>query len=154
VIPSLECYALIKRFEQFRPTAYKPTRKDRWTCGWGHTAGVTASTTCTQNTAQEWLIDDTRDAYTAVNNLVTVPLTQHQFDALTCFVFNVGVGNFEESTLLRELNDREYEMAANEMLKWDHQGRDVLVGLERRDEAERALFLSGGVAAPAASVAG
>lgn len=143
MIPSFACYALLKRFEQFRPTAYRPTPRDVWTCGWGHTAGVTASTTCDQNTAQEWLIDDTRTAYGAVNRLVTVPLTQPQFDALTCFVFNVGVGNFEESTLLRLLNDRDYVDAANEMLKWDHQGRDVLVGLERRDEAERALFLSG-----------
>lgn len=145
--PSLACYALLKRFEQFRPTAYRPTKADVPTIGYGHTAGVRMGDTCTYAQAESWLTEDTLTAASAVNRYVTVPLTQAMFDALVSFVFNIGVGNFEESALLRELNDGEYELAADEILKWDHQGRTVLEGLERRDEAERALFLSGGLPA-------
>lgn len=141
--PSLACYALIKRFESFRPTAYRPTKNDVWTIAWGHTAGVKEGDTCDYAQGEAWLTQDALDAAKPINEHVAVPLTQPQFDALVSFVFNVGVGNFEESTLLRLLNDGEYTVAANEMLKWDHQGRAVLSGLERRDEAERALFLSG-----------
>jgi lysozyme len=47
------------------------------------------------------------------------------------------------STLLRELNAGHYRTAADEFLKWDHAGGRVLLGLTRRRQAERALFLSG-----------
>jgi lysozyme len=76
-----------------------------------------------------------------VNQLATVPLTQNQFDALCDFVFNVGAGNFEESTLLRKLNDGDYGGAASEFDRWVHSGQTVLPGLVRRRAAEKALFL-------------
>ena len=140
--PSDKCFAIIKNFEQFRPTAYKPTRKDVWTCGWGHTHGVIETTTCDHDQAQEWLEDDMSVAVEAVNKHVTVPMTQNQFDALVSLVFNIGEPNFTESTLLRKLNDRDYGGAASEFLKWDDQAHVELPGLERRREQEKALFLT------------
>jgi len=63
------------------------------TIGYGHTHGVTMGMTCTQEQADAWLQEDTQGAVQAVNNLVTVPLTQQQFDALVDFTFNLGAGD-------------------------------------------------------------
>lgn len=132
--------ALIKGFEKFRPTAYKPTAKDVWTCGWGHTKGVTATTTCDYATAETWFKQDTADAVNNVNTHVTVPLTQNQFDALVSICFNVGDTAIDESTLMRKLNDSDYGGAANEFPKWRFQDHVPLKGLADRRAAEQAMF--------------
>ena len=62
------------------------------------------------------------------------------FDALTCFTFNLGAGNLANSTLLKKLNQKDYEGAAEEFEKWIYAGGKVLAGLVRRRKAERALF--------------
>jgi lysozyme len=69
---------------------------------------------------------------------------QCHLDALVSFAFNVGLGNLQSSTLRMKYNRGDYEGAADEFLKWNKAGGKVLRGLERRREAERALFLSGG----------
>lgn len=74
----------------------------------------------------------------AINELVTVGLTQSQFDSLVSFVFNIGVEAFKESTLLRLLNEGNYRGAAEQFLAWKKQPE--LLG--RRQE-ERAVFLYG-----------
>jgi lysozyme len=65
-------------------------------------------------------------------------------DAMVSFAFNVGLGNLQSSTLRMKYNRADYQGAADEFLKWTKAGGKVLRGLERRREAERALFLSGG----------
>ena len=69
---------------------------------------------------------------------------QCHLDALVSFAFNVGLGNLQSSTLRMKYNRGDYDGAAVEFLKWNKAGGKVLRGLERRREAERALFLSGG----------
>ena len=135
-------FAFIRSKELFRPTAYKPTSADVWTAGYGHTKGVTAATTCTMQGAEVWLHEDVADAVRAVNELVTVPLTQARFDALVSFTFNLGAGALRGSTLLQKLNQGHYQGAADEMLRWIHQGKDVLHGLTIRRADERAMFLA------------
>lgn len=135
-----QCIRLITGFEKFRPTAYKPTPHDIWTCGYGHTKGVKEGDTCDMAQAIEWLHDDAHEAEDAINRHDTVPLTQNQFDALVSFVFNIGNGAFIESTLLRKLNDGQFEAAAAEFQKWNHQAGRVLDGLTVRRAAERKLF--------------
>ena len=71
---------------------------------------------------------------------VKVPLTQNQFDALVSFAFNVGVGGFKGSTLLKKLNAGDYEGAANEFAKWNKSAGRVLPGLTRRRSEEADLF--------------
>ncbi|HLI61923.1 MAG TPA: lysozyme [Terriglobales bacterium] len=85
-----------------------------------------------------------------VNRLVTVPLTQNQFDALVDFVFNVGAENFARSTLLRELNAGNTAGAAAQFLLWKWAGGVVSPGLLRRRQAEAALFESADAPAQAA----
>lgn len=77
-----------------------------------------------------------------VRNVVTVDLTEDQLGALTSFTYNIGLGNFEKSTLLKKLNAGDIEGAADEFLRWNKSGYKVLNGLTRRREAERNLFLS------------
>lgn len=76
----------------------------------------------------------------AVDRLVTVPLNQNEFDALVSFVFNLGVGAFEKSTLLRLLNQGKRKAAAEEFGRWVFAGGQKLPGLVTRRAAERRLF--------------
>lgn len=77
----------------------------------------------------------------AVNDVVKVPMTQNQFDALVSFTYNLGAGSLQRSTLLRLLNQGNYQAAADQFTRWNRAGGRVLRGLTRRREAERALFL-------------
>ena len=146
--PSAACIAFIKAHEQFRPTAYLPTKRDVWTIGYGHTSGVKPGDTCTLAQALAWLAEDMMWAADAVRKLVTVPLTQTQFDALVSFVFNVGADidedtvaeGFGDSTLLRKLNRGDYAGAAAEFDKWIYQKKRKLPGLVTRRAAERKMF--------------
>jgi len=77
-----------------------------------------------------------------VRNFVKVPITQSMFDALVSWLFNVGTGRMASSTLGRVLNRGQYDVAGNELLKWNRAGGRVLAGLTRRRQAERKMFLS------------
>lgn len=101
----------------------------------------------TQAQAEEILADDLLTAERAVNRLVTVSLTQSQFDALVSFTFNLGSGALERSTLLRKLNAGDYEGASAEFGRWIN-GRvngklTPLPGLVKRRADEAALFSKG-----------
>lgn len=130
---------LTKSFEGCRLQAYLDSVGVP-TIGYGHTHGVTMGMSCTQEQADAWLQEDVQWAVQAVNNLVTVPLTQQQFDALVDFTFNLGTGALQRSTLLRLLNSGNYQGAAGEFEKWDKAGGKVLPGLLRRRQAERNMF--------------
>jgi lysozyme len=131
----------IKGFEQLRLKSYKPTKYDVWTIGWGHTNGVKEGDVIDQNVAEDYFYQDLAPAELAVNTLVLVPLSQQQFNALVSFAFNCGLNNLKQSTLLNCLNKKNYQSAAQEFLKWNHQNGQVLNGLTARREAERNMFL-------------
>ena len=78
----------------------------------------------------------------AVLRLWPVPLTQGQYDALVSFSFNLGAGALQSSTLRRKIMRGDYEGAADEFPRWVFAGGRRMVGLVRRREAKRALFLS------------
>lgn len=113
------------------------------TIGFGHTGpDVEEGMIITREQAEQLLIEDLGEAETAVSNQVTVPLNENQFSALVSFVFNVGSGNFEESTLLELLNQSDYQGAADQFLDWNKADGEELEGLTRRREEERELFLT------------
>ena len=132
--------ALTERFEGCRLEAYQD-QGGVWTIGYGHTRGVHAGMTCTLQQAMAWLILDTQEAVDAVNRLVVPQLTQHEFDALVDFVFNLGDGAFAHSTMLRLLNSGDIASAAGQFALWDHIGGREVAGLLRRRLAEKAEFL-------------
>jgi lysozyme len=77
----------------------------------------------------------------AINQNVLAPLTQNQFDALCSLVFNIGLRNFFNSTIEKDLNHHNYKGAADAFLLWKRAGSNPNELLARR-ERERALFLS------------
>lgn len=90
-----------------------------------------------------------------INTLVNVPLNQNQYDALTLLVFNIGVENFANSTLLRVLNKKDYASAAEQFLVWnkrlDAAGNLVVdPALTSLRESERVLFMTPVVEVPGA----
>lgn len=98
----------------------------------------------TIETADKLLERDLAPAEKAIAELVTVPLEQDQYDALVSFIFNVGRNAFAGSTLLRRLNKKLYRAAAEEFPRWCHDDHGkVIVGLLRRRNHEKALFLKG-----------
>lgn len=76
-----------------------------------------------------------------ISAALRVGVTQSQFDALVCWAFNVGVSAAQQSTLMHRLNAGDVQGAADQFLRWNRAGGQVLRGLTRRREAERALFL-------------
>ncbi|MEO1182471.1 MAG: lysozyme, partial [Cyanobacteria bacterium J06636_28] len=76
-----------------------------------------------------------------VSQAVRVSINDNQFAALVSFTYNVGSGAMRSSTLLKKLNRRDINGAANEFPRWNRAGGRVLAGLTRRRNAERALFL-------------
>ncbi|MFI8415488.1 lysozyme [Serratia sp. NPDC078593] len=131
---------LIKKFEGLRLHAYQCSA-NVWTIGYGHTQGVRPGDIIIQEEADKFLQLDIVESEHAVNQRVSVPLTQNQFDALVSFVFNVGVGHFSKSTLLKKINADDYDGCAQEFLRWVHVGGVATAGLIKRREAEQALFL-------------
>jgi lysozyme len=77
----------------------------------------------------------------AVTRYVTVPLTQGQFDALVDFAYNAGAQNLRTSTLLKRLNEGDYDRAAAEFGRWIFGNGKILNGLVTRRAAEKLLFL-------------
>lgn len=132
----------IKLFEGLRKTAYK-CPAGVWTIGYGHTGpDVVEGLTITTQRAEVLLLKDLIKFEKGVQELVKVPLTQGQFDALVSFTYNLGLGSLRSSTLLRLLNSRKYKEAANEFDKWVYAGNRKLEGLVRRRRKEKEMFLS------------
>jgi len=131
---------LTEQFEGLRLRSYQDIR-GIWTVGYGHTGpDVHPGMVITFAQAEALLAQDVQHAADIINRVVTVPLTQGEFDALVDFTFNLGEGNFEKSTLHVKLNAGDYQGAAEEFEKWAHAGSEVVAGLLRRRQAEEAEF--------------
>lgn len=130
---------LIKTFEGLKLTAYL-CPANVWTIGYGTTRGVQKGMTITAAEAERLLRADLAVFEAGVSKAVKVPLEQHEFDALVSFAYNVGLGAFQKSTLLRLLNAGDKAGAAKQFDRWNKAGGKVLAGLTRRREAERKLF--------------
>ncbi|NUB24322.1 lysozyme [Azospirillum brasilense] len=138
-----DALALVRHFEGLYLSAYLcPAGVP--TIGYGHTAGVRMGQTITSLQAEVYLRTDMAEAGAAVDRLVKVPLTDRQRGALASFVFNLGAGALQSSTLLRLLNQRDYEGAAGQFGRWVYatvNGEKVqLDGLKKRRAAEAKLF--------------
>src|ERR1700761_8173525 len=136
---------LIKRFEGFRPKAAQ-LADGGWTIGYGHTKSARPGAVITEADADALLIYDVAAVTAAINQWTFCPLNQNQFDALTAFVFNIGLANFRRSSVLRRLNEGAHLQAACAMEMWrtaDFEGERIVVdALMRRRSAEMALFLT------------
>jgi lysozyme len=122
-----------------------------WTIGYGHTAGVSRkSKPLTKKQATDLLDHDLNHTYApAVEGQLYAYrirrfMTQNQFDALVSLAYNLGPGILSPiHTIGQELKAKHWHGAADAFLLYNHSGGRVLVGLTRRRQAERALFLKG-----------
>lgn len=142
----------IKHFEGFSSTIYHDSVGVP-TVGYGHTENVHPGAVwvkgqhtpgrLTEAEATTLLHNDLNLHYAPAIRAIGVKLDQNQFDALTSFVYNVGVGGVGTGTHVgKDLRDKEYRGAANSLLEWSRAGGKVLQGLLNRREAERQLFLT------------
>jgi lysozyme len=89
------------------------------TVGYGHTgADVVLGYDWTDDQIERAFAKDLERFEGAVNDAVKVPLPQHAFDALVSFAYNVGVGAFKSSTLVRVLNAGDMAGAAKQLDRW------------------------------------
>ena len=138
--------AIIKQYEGFRAKPYLCPAKIP-TIGYGatyYTDGrkVKLSDPAISEADADKLLDKMLVKYEdAVNRYVQVPITQNQFDALVSFCYNLGQENLRNSTLLKKLNAKDYNGAADQFLRWNRAGGKVLAGLTKRRTDERKLFL-------------
>jgi lysozyme len=149
---SAEGLNLLKNAEGFRGHAYLDVA-GLPTIGYGHRIlpGEPFLNGIDEAHAANLLAGDVHEAELAVTRLVKAPLTQGQFDALVDFVFNLGAGRLAASTLLKELNAGRYDLAAEQLLRWDHAGAAESDGLRARREAEFQLWKGGSAAASQAA---
>lgn len=133
---------LIARYEGCRTEAYK-CPAGVWTIGYGHTAGVQPGDRLPSQEAAKALLKKDLAKYGGYVNdcvkkgLITFPLTQNQFDALTSFCYNCGNGSLQKL-----VSGRDAATIAAKMLLYNKGGGKVLSGLTRRREEERSLFIS------------
>ncbi len=134
---------LIRRFEGFSPVIYI-CPAGYATIGYGHL--ITEANKeqfldgVDQDEALELLRKDATVAERAVLRLITVPLTDSQFDALVSFTFNLGSGALQCSTLRRKVNRAEHATVPAEFMKWVWAGGRKLQGLVRRRKAEALIY--------------
>lgn len=132
---------LLKHYEGCELNAYRCSA-DVLTIGYGHTKGVTEDMVITQEEADQMLQDEMPEYESYINDMVTVDLNQDQFDAMVCWVYNLGSGNLASSTLLKVLNEGDYEAVPEQMKRWNKAGGKVLNGLIKRRDSEAKLFCS------------
>ena len=133
--------SLLKRSEGFVSTVYRDAAGLE-TIGYGHRlqTGEQFPSGITEEQAETILANDVSYAAKCVTTLCHVPLTQGQFDALVDFTFNLGPRRLAESTLLRDLNAKQYDAAALQLLQWDHIGLKESSALKARRTAEYQLW--------------
>jgi lysozyme len=140
----------LKKYEALRLTMYDDSG-GACTIGYGHLVhkGRTGTNPkaeapfvggISENIAADLLLQDTRTAQGSVKAFVSVPLAQHQFDALVSLVFNIGGQAFRTSTLLKRLNNQDYIGAARQFDVWVNDNGKRVPGLVNRRAQERKMF--------------
>lgn len=134
---------LIKQFEGLSTNAYV-CPAGYLTIGYGHLIkdfekdkfknGIT------EKLAEEYLRKDVIEAEDAVRRLITVPVSDNQFDALVSFTYNLGAGALQRSTLRFKVNRGEHNEAPREFMKWVWADGKKLQGLIVRRQAEANLY--------------
>jgi lysozyme len=133
---------LIADFESFSAMPYPDAGGE--SVGFGHFILPTDNFTfpMSKNDAYALLDIDATTAARAIKNFVVVPLTQNQYDALVSLTYNIGVGAFKESTLLKKLNAGDYAGAAAQFSVWrKSQGKVMQVLVDHRAH-EQEIFLT------------
>lgn len=133
---------IIKDFECFRAEPYK-CPAGVLTIGYGTTGeGVALGMKITELEAEKMLLKHLEKVERQIAALVAPKLTENEFSALCALIYNIGAGNFKNSTLLKLLNNNvDRKIVAQEFLRWTKAGGKELEGLKKRRKVEMELFL-------------
>ncbi len=137
---------LVEDSEGFRGRAYR-CPAGIWTIGHGHTsmAGpppVKSGMTMTESQARAVLARDLETFSHGVKSALKRDLTDNQFSALVSFAYNVGLGAFRGSSVLRAVNAGQDELVPRRLAQWSRAGGRTLPGLVKRRHAEALLYLT------------
>jgi len=137
---------ILKHYEGCRLNVYRdpigiPTIGYGSTYGLDYTRVNMGHRTITESEATGLLIRQCQWSERSIARLVRVSLTNNQCSALISFVYNVGSGNFQRSTMRMKLNREDHIGAASEFWKWRRAGGRILKGLVRRRKIEKQLFM-------------
>lgn len=126
--------AFVKAEETLRLKAYK-CPKGVLTIGWGHTGGVKEGDTCTKAQADAWIRSDLQSAQTGLAKYINVSVSESQFIALLSLAYNMGAQGVVDKCpkMLRALNAKDYDGAADEFLDVTNGGLAGLVARRRRE---------------------
>lgn len=124
------------------------TGGDPWTIGWGSTGidpfnggMIRRGTRWTRAQADARFESHLREFEAGVRSAVTHPATTaNQFSAMVSLTYNIGLGAFRGSTLLRRHNAGDFQGARAEFARWNRAGGRVMAGLSRRRAAEAELY--------------
>lgn len=137
--------ALCHHYEGCKLVAYPDpaTGGDPWTIGWGDTGpDVVRGLQITQEEADNRFCDRINSEFApGVDKAIKTVPNQNQFDAMIALAYNIGLGNFNSSTLVKKFNSGDQAGAAEEFPKWNKAGGKVMKGLQRRRWAERLVYL-------------
>jgi GH24 family phage-related lysozyme (muramidase) len=120
-----------------------------WTIGWGSTTDeqgkpIQPGTIWTRERADARFAKHLAQFEAGVREgLRGAPVTQGQFDAMCSLAYNIGVGAFQESTLLRRHRTGDYAAAQAQFARWNRAGGRVMKGLTRRRAAEARMYGGG-----------
>ena len=132
---------ILKQFEGFRNKAYLDSVGVP-TIAWGHTKGVKLGMKCDEEQGEKWLKEDIEPIENYLNTIPELD-TQGKFDACIDFCYNLGIGNFKSSTLLKKIKNKASDSEiCKQFRRWVYAGGKKLTGLVRRREAECELWIS------------
>lgn len=151
--PSLRLIEYLKGWED----CHLEPQQDRvnpnvWDYGYGHVCARDARPLASIEAAEELLREDVEVRAVLADEAIAVPVAQHEFDAFVSILYNVGPGkagvkdgvivlaNGRPSTLLRKINEHDFDGAAAEFAKWNKSNGGVVRGLIRRREGDVAIF--------------
>jgi GH24 family phage-related lysozyme (muramidase) len=138
--PSTGLIQAIKEFEGYKNKPYQDAAGN-WTGGYGHMLLSNQPAIIPTSLAETWLNHDIYLAAIPVRNLITVEITQGQFDAMVDFCFNCGNSAFTRSSIWKHINAGRPEAAAAEVKLYNHAGGKVLPGLTKRRAWEASMII-------------
>jgi len=138
-----EALELIKNWEGCKLTAYPdPGSKngEPWTIGYGHTKGVKKGMKIEPEEAEEFLIEDLKEAEAVIAKYVKVELNENQYGALVSFIHNIGETQFVKGSVDDLINSGKLDLADDKMLMYKYNDGKIMQGLINRRKDEAALW--------------
>lgn len=121
-----------------------------WTVGLGHTQGIKQGDSATNEQIANYFVKDVGQAESVVKKHITQTATQAEYDMMVSFVFNLGAGNFANSTLLKKFNQGDHQGACLQYPRWVYvNGKDCRLedsnceGIPKRRDKEKNICLHG-----------